>query len=173
MLNISGAVCGALLILGATVPVVAAQRPLAPTGRIPVSVAVTDSANFGQAIVILRRPDADPPNAILMSRAAATPEHLAAAAATLSAIMRRDGDRPSAPGLFRVSTSAEAPSAAIEPARAALARLGAVSTAPLDLTGVGPARMTRIYLPDHAARDGLMRDGRMQRRVQGPAGGGR
>ena len=173
MTRISGALGGALLIISVAASVAAAQQQSVPAGRVPVQVAVTDSANFGQAVVIVRRPDVDPPNFILMSRDAATPRHLAAAAATLSVIMQRDGDRPSAPGLYRVSADATGPLEAIGSARKALARIEGGREVPVDVKGVGRARVTRIYLPDHAARDRMMREGKMRLRVQRPAGGGR
>lgn len=170
---ISSALRGALLAIGAAASVAAAQSSRNPAGRIAVTVAVTDSANFGEDIVILRRPEADPPNVIVMSRAAATAQHLAAAAATLSVIMQRDGDRPSAPGLYRVPGDATGPAAAISGAKRALEALDESSAAPFGVAGVGPARVTHIYLPDREARDRLVREGRMQLRVRGQGGGGR
>ncbi len=172
MTRIPVVLCGALLVAVTTAPPIAAQAQRVPAGRVAVTVAVTDSANFGQAIVILRRPNVDPPNVILMSRAAATPQHLAAAAATLSVIMQRDGDRPSASGLYRVRVDAGAPAEAIRQARHALAQLEDSGQAPVGVKGVGPARITRIYLPDHSARARLMSEGRMRLRRQRPAGGG-
>jgi hypothetical protein len=173
MKRISGALCGSLLVLAAAGSVAAAQDSHGPAGRVPVTVAVTDSANFGQDIVILRRPDADPPNVIVMSRAAATPRHLAAAAATLSVIIQRDGDRPAAPGLYRVPADATGPVGAISAARRALATLEQRRAAPLGVAGVGPARTTRIYLADRATLDRLTREGRLQLRARQPGGGGR
>ncbi len=173
MTRIPAAFCGALLAVGTMTPRAGAQTRPVPAGRMAVTVAVTDSTNFGQAIVILRRPNADPPNVILMSRAAATPQHLAAAAATLSVIMQRDGDRPSVAGLFRVRADAGAPAGAIGAARHALAHLDSSGQTRVGVEGVGPARITRIYLPDHSARARLMHEGRMRLRRQRPAGGGR
>ncbi len=172
MTRIFGMLCGALLAFGATAASATAQRGRVPAGRVPVTVAVTDSANFGQEVVILRRPDAARPNIILMARSSATPRHLAAAAATLSVIMQREGDRPSVPGLYRVSAEATAPAGTLEAARQALARAETAVKASLGIHGVAPARTTRIYLPDGATRDALQRDGRMQLRARRTPGGG-
>ena len=172
MTRISGALRGALLAIGAVASIAAAQSQHVPAGRVPVAVVVTDSANFGQDIAIVRRPDADPSNVILMSRTAATPGHLAAAAATLSVIMQREGDIPSVPGLYRVRPDATGPSGAVASARHALARLESSPPARIGIEGVGPARVTRIYLPDHASRELLTRDGRLRLRAPRPAGGG-
>ncbi|MHB1863358.1 MAG: hypothetical protein ACYCVL_10350 [Gemmatimonadaceae bacterium] len=140
-------------------PAVAQQRPAPPPGRVAVVVAVVDQPIFGQGTVILRRGGALGPSVIVMSREAATPEHLAAAAATLAAILERDGDAGAGEGLFRIADSVVGPAAELAAARHALA---GVTSASLDtVRGVGPARTSRIYLPDRTARAALRAGGKL------------
>ncbi len=160
-----GALTGAMTLLALLPSAARAQTGATPASRVPVIVAIADSQPYGQDIVILRRPDAAVPNLIVMSRPAATPERLAAAASTLAAIMERDGDRPAARGLYRVSATS-APGREIRSARAALARLGTGGRLET-VAGVGLAHTTRIYLPSHAAAAPSM-----QRVRRGPGGGG-
>jgi hypothetical protein len=168
-----GALAGAMLVLAAAPAAVLAQTAgVAPGGRIGVTVAVTDSAPFGQDVVILRRPDADSPNLIVMARAAATPERLAAAAAALTTIIAREGDRPTAEALYRVPADAEAPASELRSARDALERLAPGAPADTPLPGVGAARTTRLYLLNRQSIDELGRSGRFQMRVQRGSGGG-
>lgn len=154
MRRTSGAISGAIIALALLAATVPAQQSM--PGRVPVTVAVTDSTNYGQDIIILRRPGAAEPNLILLSRAAATPEHLAAAAVTLSVIMKRDGDEPAARGLFRVDLSMTAPAPEVHAAKSVLKRLKAEPVDPAVAPGAsgGSARTTRIFLPRHPAATG-------------------
>jgi hypothetical protein len=158
------ALFGAVLVLAGRPLIAPAQTGPAPAGRVPVVVAVTDSANFGQDVVILRRPDAVVPNLILMSRAVATPERLAAAAATMFAIMQRDGDRPTTRALYRVSTGMTGASRDIPGARRALGQLRAANAGAIDVTGAAVVQTTRIYLPDQASRARRRSGGKMRLR---------
>lgn len=152
MIRFIAAATGTLILFVLAPSVAFAQR--APAGRVPVTVAVTASANFGQDIVILRRPDAASPNLILMSRAAATPEHLAAAATSLALIMRRDGDQPAARGLFRVDLAARASAREARAAGNALRTLAPADVSHDSLSALRGARTARIYLPSHPAPPG-------------------
>ncbi len=154
-------VIGALVAAGALgAPAAGAQQqPAPPPGRVAVIVAVADQPLFGQGTVILRRGGALGPSVIVMSREAATPEHLAAAAATLAAILERDGDAGGSEGLFRIADSVAGPAAELTAARHALAGVhsGSIDTVP----GVGAARTARIYLPDRTARADLRARGKL------------
>lgn len=173
MIRTSRAVLGALLALAASSVAAVAQTPRTPAGRVTVTVAVTDSTNFGQDVVILRRPDSPIPNLILMARSAATPARLAAAAATLFVIMQRNGDRPTRRALYRISTKMTGPARAIGPARKALARLDRRGAPTLDVKGVAAIGTTRIYLPDRTARASRAGRAAFQLRAEREADGGR
>ncbi len=173
MTRTSRAVLGALLSLATSSVAAVAQTSPTPAGRVAVTVAVTDSTNFGQDVVILRRPDSPTPNLILMARSAATAQRLAAAAATLFVIMQRNGDRPARRALYRVSTHTTGPAQAIAPARKALARLDRRGAAAVDVKGVAAIGTTRIYLPDRAARVGRRGRAAFQLRADRGATGGR
>ena len=120
------------------------------TGRLPVVVALTDTTFQGGNAVLIRRAVATRADVIVLSRQAAEPERLSAAAMALSALMDSEGDVAPRPSSAHVPDDLRGPRSERAAAARVLERLR--STAPSWVDGVGMARVATIYLPNASER---------------------
>lgn len=153
-----------LIFAAAAVAVLPTSTTLAQApryaGRIPVTLALVDRSPFGTDIALVRRPDAATKNLIVVTTRAATPDRLSGAAIALTAVMERSGDVPATSALLSIPGELVGPPSERRAAETILAR---ISSAPeVELSGVGKARTTIIYLPDAGERQRLQKIGRLR-----------
>jgi hypothetical protein len=164
--GITLAVCLVTCLSHSTPAILSAQtrRDVESARRVPVTVALVDSLpGSGVEALILRRPDVQPHDVILLRSASADGTALATAALQLLLIRDRTGDVPTAASTFRIREGSRGSRALEREIFSATRIVDRLRTKqPRPVPGLPAVRATDIYLPSQVMRNEMKANRRLR-----------
>ncbi len=121
-----------------------------PYGRIETKVVLTENGLGGQPAVVLRRPPQEGGDVIVLSARGANPQLFAAAATALTRMRDASGDTVFVNSMRAIRSSPRAPDTELKASQLVLSKLRSSSLQ--EVTGLGEARVTVVYLPNREGR---------------------